>query len=302
MANSIKDTNIIISPLSVSSALTLLSQGANGSTFEELRQGLQLSDNKTIVANQFYERYEMLKKSLGSSVVSFANRIYVQQGYKIKDDFSKVAVEKFVSSVESLNFIDPINSAQIINEFVENQTNHKIKDLIKSDTLNSNTQVVLVNAVYFKGSWANAFKPTRTIKADFYLNETTKVRADLMRTEDDFNYAILDDLNATALEMKYANSNFSFVVILPNNRTGLTALEMQLKNYDLTKIQDQMRCREVSVTIPKFKVEFEINLNGALKNVSVQPVVFQKVNIKWNSCLFLLITVVGYNQNVYARR
>lgn len=247
--------------------LALLSQGAEGSTFEELRRGLHLTENKTLAANQFQEHYNSLQRGIGDSVLSIANQIYVQEGHQVKKAFQDVAVGKFASGVESLNFANSVESAQSINQFVENKTNHLIKDLIKPDMVDASTRMVLVNAIYFKGNWKYQFDEKRTIKGDFYTNETEKVKADFMHLKKRFNFAELEELNATALEMRYFNSNFSFVIILPNNRTGLHELETKLKNYDLSQISSQMVLQEVDVTIPKFKAEFEINLNEVLKNV-----------------------------------
>lgn len=262
--------NIIVSPLSISSALTLLSQATNGSTFDELSKGLHSNENKTVAANQYHEFYGQIQKSIGGSTLSIANQIFVQKGRKIKKDFHEVAVDKFMSAVESLNFADSDDSANVINQFVENRTNNKIKELIKPELINTDTQIMLVNAIYFKGIWKHKFIENRTVRGDFFLNDTEKVATHFMNIEADFNYAYLNDLNATALEMKYDNSNFSFVIILPNSRNGLTKLESKLKEHDLNKMFDHMHLKKVLVTIPKFVVEFEINLNEILKNVRIE--------------------------------
>lgn len=249
--------------------LALLSQGANGNTFEELNRGLHLDGNKIASANQFQEYYGLLDKSIGGSNLSIASKIYVQNGHSVKKEFRDVAVEKFSAGVESLDFAKSVESAQAINQFVEEKTNNHIKDLIQPDMISSDTRMVLANAIYFKGNWEYQFDKRRTAKADFYTSETDKVPVDMMRIKKRFNYAVLDDLNASALEMKYANSNFTFVIVLPDSRTGLPELETKLKNYDLSQITDQMRSQEVDVTIPKFKVEFKINLNDVLKKACI---------------------------------
>lgn len=232
-----------------------------------MRRGLHLTGDKATAANQFAEYYGLLQKSVGQSTLSIANQIYVQLGYQINKNFEEVAVKKFLSGIGSLDFAKATESAQTINHFVEEKTKEKIKDLIKPDMLSSDTRVVLVNAIYFKGNWEYQFDKEFTTEGDFYTSETDTVPVDFMHIKKKFNYAVLDDLDATALEMKYANSNFSFVIVLPNSRTGLSALETKLKNYDLAKITDEMHLQEVDVTIPKFKVEYEINLNEVLKKV-----------------------------------
>lgn len=241
--------------------------GANGNTFEELRKGLHLSADKSAVANNFHEYYGLLEKSVGKSILSIANQIYVMTGYKIHPQFQEVAVKKFMSGIEALNFADAAPSARHINKFVEEKTKDKIKDLIKPSMLGADTRVVLVNAIYFKGNWEHQFNKDRTYEGDFFTSETEKVPVEFMTIKKKFNYVVLDKLDATALEMKYANSSFSFVIVLPNHRTGLAKLESELRNFDLSKIVADMYEQEVDVTIPKFKVEFEINLNDVLKKV-----------------------------------
>ncbi|XP_031627769.1 dolichyl-diphosphooligosaccharide--protein glycosyltransferase subunit 2 [Contarinia nasturtii] len=271
--------DVIISPLSVASALGLLAQGANGKTFDELCKGLHLTHDKETQADQFAVHYESLQKSIGESTLSIANQLYVQAGYEIKKHFQEVAVKKFSSGIDSLNFAQSAESAATINRFVEQKTNKKIKDLIKPEMLDAVTRLVLVNAIYFKGNWEHKFDPKRTTQGDFYVSETETVPVDYMHIKKKFNYAVLDEFDATALEMKYVNSNFSFVVVLPNERTGLSALEDKLQNYDLAKITDKMHRAEVDVTIPKFKVEYEINLNDALKNMGMADMFGQQADL-----------------------
>lgn len=320
-----KPGDVIISPLSVASALALLSQGsyafrirnrcfvvsvhqtlkptlcgvtnfffhylsfkltylgANGNTFEELRKGLRLSNDKSVIANNFHDYYVMLDRSVGKSTFSIANQIYVMTGYKIHPQFQEIAVKKFSSGIEALNFADAAPSARHINKFVEEKTKDKIKNLIAPDMLSGDTRVVLVNAIYFKGNWEHQFNKDRTYEGDFFVSETEKTTVEFMTMKKKFNYVVLDKLDATALEMKYAHSNFSFVIVLPNQRSGLAALEKKLRDWDLTKLTNDMYPQEVDVTIPKFKVEFEINLNDVLKKVTA---VRNDVAVKCVACFF----------------
>ncbi|XP_055298180.1 serine protease inhibitor 42Dd-like isoform X2 [Sitodiplosis mosellana] len=268
---SVKSTpgNIIISPLSVASALALLSQASNGKTYDQLVKGLNLSDDKTTTANQCHEYYEMLLRNAGNAELSIANQIYVNRGYEIKPEFRDVATTKFMSAVGSLNFGDSVSAAKKINHFVDEKTKGKIKDIIAPNAISSNTRAMLVNAIYFKGQWENQFNKALTKQEPFFTTSSESVLVDFMHNKGRFNYTTLNDLDATAIAMKYANSSFSFVIVLPNSRTGLSALESKLKNYDLSRITHQMCTRKVKVTIPKFKTEFEINLNAALQRIGI---------------------------------
>lgn len=243
------------------------SPGANGKTFEELHLGLHLSDDKMANANNFHDFGKLLEKSVGQSTLTIANRIYVQNDFDINQQFKEVATQKFASNIEALNFAESDSSASTINKFVKEKTNGRIENLIQPDMLDSLTRMALVNTIYFKGVWKYQFDSHYTCKGSFYINEKDTCSVDFMATNEDFNYCKLVDLDAAALEMKYAGSNLSLVILLPNSRTGLSTLESKLCNFDLTKIIQRMGVQHVMVKIPKFKVEFELNLNDLLQKV-----------------------------------
>ncbi|XP_031616653.1 thyroxine-binding globulin-like [Contarinia nasturtii] len=259
--------NVIVSPISVANALMLLSQAANGRTFEGIKSGLRINVEKSVAANQFHDYYESLQHNVGAAILSTANLVYVQQGYKLKKTFQNVAVEDFDSAIGTVNFANKVETAQFINQMVEQKTNRKIKNLIKSDMFDSDSRVVLVNAIYFKGDWMHKFNKQFTTKNLFYTNKEQAKSVDFMHTDATFNYGHLIDMDATALEMNYYNSNYSMVFILPNELDGINVLENQLRGYDFTKISHAMHSHQVEVHMPKFKVEFEIKLNDVLKNM-----------------------------------
>lgn len=261
---------MIISPFSVAKSLALLSHGAKGDTYEQIRNGLYLELGRKKTANQFRRRTRLLRRGARKTNFFVANRIYIQQGYIINDNFQDVAVEKFASGIEAVNFANKLDASGKINSFVEDKTKGKITNLIKPSMLNSDTRVVLVNAIYFKGDWEHKFEQKRTRKSNFQINGIESVSVDFMSIHREFNYGYLDDLEAETLEMKYANSNFSMVFVLPNSVTGLPAVETKLKSYEFKTIVEKMEPENIDVSIPKFKVEFDIKLNDALKNVCTQ--------------------------------
>jgi serpin B len=190
------------------------------------------------------------------------------KNYSVKKTFNDVATKSFASEAQSLDFSQSAQSAATINGWVESNTNNKIKDLIKSDNLDADTRMVLVNAIYFKGFWTYQFDPKNTYKAPFYLNEVDTVQVDFMKVKKHFKYGTLQELDATAIELPYKDSDISMLIILPNTRTGLSALEGKLNTIDLGEISKKMYSQEVNVEIPKFKIEFDIELNDPLMKVS----------------------------------
>lgn len=279
-ASSNQDSNIILSPYSVAVALALAAQGAKGGTLDEITKGLHLSGDKQAIAQQFSLATESLSKNLGNSTLNVANKVFVQEKYSIKKDFNDVAVKSFRSETQKLNFADNQNSARTINSWVEDKTNNKIKDLIPADALSGDTRMVLVNAIYFKGNWEHQFDAKRTAPGPFWTSESNSVDVDYMHIKEHFNYGNIQELDSTAIELKYAGSDISFLVILPNKRTGLSALEQSLKNYDLSNLSKNLYNQEVDVTLPKFKIEFKIELNDVLEQVS-SCVLKKRKKLKW---------------------
>lgn len=234
---------MIISPFSVSTALTLLSQTAGGNTYEQLRQGLHLGNEKSTVANQFLEHRTKLEKNAGNATLSIANAIYVQEGQQLNKNFQQVAVSQFKSGIESLNFADANKSAETINRFVEEHTNGKIKELFKPSQLGRHIASVLVNAIYFKGAWQIPFRSDSTRKYDFYNSETETTQVDFLHMKSDFKAGKLKGLDATALELKYANSSISFVIILPDT-SSIWSWLFTGKNMRIGRIERMSICRE----------------------------------------------------------
>lgn len=138
--------------------------------------------------------------------------------------------------------------------------------------LDSSTRMVLVNAIYFKGNWTYQFDPKMTFKAPFYLNNDDSVEADFMKMKNHFKFGSLEDLDATSIELPYKDSNMSMLIILPNSRTGLSALERKLNTVDLEEVSKKLKSKEVNVEIPKFKIEFEVELNESLKKLGIKKV------------------------------
>lgn len=137
--------------------------------------------------------------------------------------------------------------------------------------LKENSLIFLVNAIYLKSKWRYKFPRYDPRKIEFYFNETDSVWVDSLHMEKmDFNFGYLNELDAKVLEITYGNSNFTFLIILPNNRTGLTELKSRLKNYDIATVFDQMYITKINVKIPKFKVETEMHMNDILINVRIE--------------------------------
>lgn len=189
------------------------------------------------------------------------------KNYSIKKSFDDVASKSFSSSVETLDFSENAESADKINKWVELETNGKIGELIKSDILDGDLRMVIVSAMFFRGYWTHPFDPKSSFKAPFYLNDEDTVQVGFMKLEKRIKYGELKKLEASAIELPYKDSDLSMVFILPNTNTGLADLEEKLHAIDFEETFKELSSKQVDFEIPKFKIEFDIELKEALSEV-----------------------------------
>lgn len=191
-----------------------------------------------------------------------------------------------------MNFSNKIQAAQTINQFVDDKTNGKITNFIQAQDIDNDSAVMLINAVYFKSDWKHKFNKSLTKPDNFYINENETVQVDFMKILSNFHIGNIYELEASALEMKYANSKYSFIILWPWSRTGLSTLETKLKKFDLTMITKSYWEYAIDVKIPKFKIEYDLKLNDILKNVCIKTFLFEEKNVNLK---ILLLPLVGYD-------
>jgi serpin B len=165
-----------------------------------------------------------------------------------------------------LNRVDfqnnPEQTRTRINEWVEQKTKDKIKDLIKPGVLNSLTRLVLTNAIYFKGNWSHQFKKSATKENTFWLTRDKAVTVPLMSQKENCRYGKNEALQL--IELPYVGDSFSMIVLLPNTIDGLSKLETTLTEDTLASWLMLLRKREVRVFLPKCTVTSEFNLEQTL--------------------------------------
>ncbi|XP_014096832.3 serine protease inhibitor 42Dd [Bactrocera oleae] len=271
--------NVIVSPISIETCLALAYLGAEGQTAEELAISLALkhAGDKQSVAQKFGRLFEKTK-SVGSATFRLANRIYLDQRFQISTKYNELALNQMHANAETVRFADAAATAATINSWVEAETDNKIRGLIAGNSLDGNTALVLVNALYFKAKWLHQFSNHSTTKRDFHVSAERKLEVDMMKQTDTFLYGNFKELDATAVELSYLDTDVSMLVLLPKSVDGLAALETKLKSVDLTKLSAAMRTEEVNIHLPKFKFEFDLALKPVLAQLGVTTMFSDKAD------------------------
>jgi serpin B len=257
--------NFLVSPFSIETVLALTHSGAKDETAYEIRAGLRLP-NSTEKTEAVYATLLPTLKGNDKYALHTANKIYVKDGYPLKEDFKNKASTVFQSGIENIEFTQKVDAANTINSWVGKQTNNKIQNLIDPNILGPDTRIILINALYFKGKWVYPFESDSTIKRDFYKTAKDVVQVDTMHNTDVYNYYESPELKAKFLEMPYEGDDLSMVIVLPNEKEGLAALESQIEKVFAAPRFTQER---VSVSLPKFTVENKIQLKKILQNLGI---------------------------------
>jgi serpin B len=266
--------NIFFSPFSISSAFVMTYEAAKGQTAEEMRSVFYFPEDSNLRRTEYASIFDELNKGDKKYKLSSANALWAQQDYQFSKDYFENVEKYYGGKATNLDFKkDPEGSRITINNWVENQTNDKIQNLIPSGVIKTMTKLVLTNAVYFKGEWVKQFNKNDTKEEDFRTSNSGTVKAQMMqRTEDEaiFNYA--ENSSLQMLEMPYSGDELSILFLLPKN-DNLTKLESILSTKNILDWKKNLEEQRVKVFIPKFKFETKYFMADDLKTMGM-PLAF----------------------------
>jgi serine protease inhibitor len=268
--------NLFLSPYSISTALAMTYAGAKDQTEKQMAETLCFPT--TPGCEQFHKEFGAIIRQLnaagekGGYELVVANALWGQKDYKFLPDFLTLVKTNYEGNLEQVDFKTQAEAARkTINAWVESKTKDKIKELIKQGMLDSETRLVLTNAIYFKGKWASPFKPEHTQDSPFIPLDGQKVNVPTMSQTGEFGYMETDILQT--LEMPYGNNDLSMVILLPKKADGVGAIEKELTSENLAGWLAKIHKREVRVFIPRFKMTSEFEL-GKVLSAMVMPDAF----------------------------
>jgi serpin B len=264
------DGNMFFSPYSVSTALAMTYGGARGNTEKEMAKTLRFSLDQENLHSAFAHveaRLNKLQKA-GSIKLSVANSLWPQQDYEFLDEYISLVKKHYGVSITALDYKRAREAARkMINKWVEDKTQNKIKDLIQPGILTALARLVLVNAIYFKGNWESQFKADKTKDAPFHISSKKSVQAPMMTQEQKFGYADLGSLKM--LELPYVGNEMSMIVLLPKEVDGLKQLEADLSVDNFKRWKSRLGKRDVLVFLPKFKMTSMFRLDKTLRSMGM---------------------------------
>ena len=247
--------NLIISPLSIFQILSLTANGASGNTQLEMIKALKNTDIDTLNAIN----YEILEASNEFKSIEIANA--VMSKFTPSQEFMDVA-EKYCATLEELISLEQVNN------WCSEKTHGKITKILNK--LDPSVQMILLNAVYFKGEWIDKFKETLTQKKDFYNLGKDLTQVDTMKQISYFNY--YQDSQIQAIELPYRNDSMTAVIILPQENVDINKYITSLNSEEnsINELFSNLRYAKVNLELPKFELRFESSLVEVLKDMGME--------------------------------
>ncbi|MDZ7333498.1 MAG: serpin family protein [candidate division KSB1 bacterium] len=260
-----KDKNVFISPLSISMALGMTLNGANGTTKEAMQNALELAGLSDQQINENYQSLIDLLTGLDPKVkFQIANSIWYRNDFVFKESFINTNKQYFYAKVAGLDFTNP-QSANIINGWVDENTNGKIKKIV--DQIEAHIVMFLINAIYFKGTWTYEFDKSQTQDDLFYLPDGSQKTVPLMMLSRELAYYENDQFQA--VDLPYGDGLFSMTIILPAEQINVDDFLATLSAENWNQWTGNFSNRNGVLYFPRFKLEYEKLLNDVLKSLGM---------------------------------
>lgn len=263
-----KNENTTVSPLSVSLALAMTYNGAQGETKTEMEKTMKLAG---LTTEQINNSHKALVSALQSSdpdvVLEIANAIYYHQGFTVLPDFISVNQNFYTAEVNALDFGNTTEALNTINGWVAQKTHDKIPSII--DAIDPDLRMILLNAIYFNGIWENKFGEKDTHNYPFYFADGTQKDVPTMKLETSLEYTSNELFSA--VNLPYGDGQFQMTVLLPNE--GKTTKDV-ISGLNIDNWQKWMKSfeetKQVVVNMPRFKFSWKLKLNDILQSMGMK--------------------------------
>jgi len=279
-------SGVLLSPYSISTALAMTYCGAEGETRAEMQRVLHFPADPGLTSGSFealarqltdvvrlsQQRVESLRRDGGDETpmqLNVANRLFVQNGYALRDAFVSRLRERFDAAPEQLDFRRNSAAArEHINAWVAQKTQDRIHDLLPAGQPSPDARVVLVNALYLKAAWENEFYAGATQSEPFHLPGGTRADVPTMRTTRSLGYEKRDGYSVVTVP--YQTGRLQFVLVVPDAADGLAAVERTLTAENLASWK-RLHATKVALHLPSFKLAPPtLSLARALKSLGLK--------------------------------
>ncbi|XP_060515822.1 serine protease inhibitor 77Ba [Cylas formicarius] len=273
------DLNIALSPYTVWTLLTIVSEGALENTARQLDAVLRLPSNKNAIRSSFQNLSRLLETKSNGAILQLSNAIFTNQHFPVKEQFTRTSKQFYNVGINPVDFKNTKEAADAINKHVAKSTGNRITELINEGDIR-NAQLFLTSTMFFKGEWKSPFNKSATHIDTFYDEKKNKIKVDMMYQLGVYPYSRFDDLKAEVLQLPYGfDGKFSMLIILPRGGQNVANLLGALSRTSFSSILDALDQaayeyseEDIHVYLPKFKVTSDFNLDRVLDKMGAKDV------------------------------
>ena len=276
--------NVVLSPLSIHMAMSILYFGAEGTSRQQLENALGLEGvsekDHLEKAKMILDKYQYLNDE--NITLNIANAMYVAKDFEVKSEFKDLMENQFDAQIDNLDFSDSKHAVKVVNSWAANKTNNLINKLVSEEGLDMDVRMVLLNAVYFKAKWLTPFDEKHTRKGNFTVPNKGQIETDFMFTSTSLESAFIDELNATLVVLPYTDRDYNMLIFLPEESRSVEDLETTLFNSSKpTMIEQhlmQLKKKETDLLFPKFDTGSDISLVRHFQQLGVTDIFGDRAN------------------------
>lgn len=258
--------NVFVSPSSIAIALSMTYNGASGQTQQAMAKALELQGMTLQDVNQANNALKTSLENADPAVqLSIANSLWAKEGIPFKADFLQRNQQFYKAKVTELDFGKP-DAPNVINNWVKENTRGKINQIVNK--LQPNDVLFLINAIYFKGNWTKQFDKSQTTERPFYLSNGSQKQHPMMSQSGKYRY--YENETFQAVSLPYGKGRMSLYVFLPKKNTNLDGFQQQLSVQNWQQWMNRFQMRQGSMQLPRFKFDYSIQLNNALKALGME--------------------------------
>lgn len=270
----LKDENLFYSPTSISLSLAMVFLGSRGNTAEQIAKAFKWYGHE-------FEDVHLALKSLQEAVqesehdnleLKIANRIWGDSELEETAEFRESSLEFYNAPISKVDFKESSErSREAINNWVEQYTARKIKGFLPPQSVNQDTRLALINAIYFKGTWLHAFQQEKTHHAPFYTSSDLEsvVEVEMMLRTSKHNFFTDEENYCKVIELPYSGNDISMFIVLPNEINGVSRLEKMITTEMMSVWIMSAQNSTVKVSIPKFILSQHFELKKVLSKLGV---------------------------------
>lgn len=261
-----EQNNRFISPLSLFSALSMAYIGADGETKDEIADTMHMDNTSDEdIKKGHASLYQLLASMPEDITLHHANALWIDNMYSTQDDYSEILDKYYHATFQSDDFSNNA-TADHINEWIEEQTNGMIQDMVDSP-ISSDVVLFLLNTLYFQADWTHPFQPELTMDDTFHTDQGD-ILVPMMTLSESLSYTENSDYQAVVLP--YADGEVELNILLPNESSSLDDLMNSMQDMNWKEWRDSLRQQEGNVRLPSFEIEYEATLNSSLQQLGMQ--------------------------------